>query len=68
MRIKNITIKNYRLLRSVSVDLEDDITLVVGKNNSGKTSFFEVLRMLLKISPKLAMLISKKPIPLLRLH
>lgn len=53
MRIKNITINNYRLLRSVSVDLEDDITLVVGKNNSGKTSFFEVLRMLLSDESKL---------------
>lgn len=35
------------MLHDVEVNLEDDITLIVGKNNSGKTSFFEVIRMIL---------------------
>lgn len=47
MRIKSIKIHNYRILHNVEVNLEDDITLIVGKNNSGKTSFFEIIRMIL---------------------
>lgn len=47
MRVKSITIKNFRMLHNIEVDLEDDITLIVGKNNSGKTSFFEIIKMML---------------------
>ena len=36
MKIKNISIKNFRLLEDISVNLEDDITLIIGKNNTGK--------------------------------
>ncbi|MCK4922167.1 MAG: AAA family ATPase, partial [Bacteroidales bacterium] len=47
MKIKTIEIKNFRLIEDGSLNLEDDITLIVGKNNSGKTSlvdfFFELL-------------------------
>lgn len=45
MRIKDITIKNFRLLEDVSLNIEEDITLIVGKNNTGKTSLFEVINM-----------------------
>lgn len=45
MKIKNITIKNFRLLENVSLNIEEDITLIVGKNNTGKTSLFEVINM-----------------------
>ncbi|NLU39966.1 MAG: AAA family ATPase [Bacteroidales bacterium] len=45
MKIKNIQINNFRLLEDVSVDLEEDITLIIGKNNTGKTSFFEAIRL-----------------------
>lgn len=44
MRIKNITLRNFRLLSDISVNLEDDITLIVGKNNTGKTSLLEALK------------------------
>lgn len=54
MVIKNIQIKNYRLLHDISVNLEDDITLIVGKNNTGKTSFFEVIQTLLTTDGKLS--------------
>lgn len=43
MKIKSIEIKNFRLLENVEVNLEKDITLIVGKNNTGKTSFFEAI-------------------------
>jgi putative ATP-dependent endonuclease of OLD family len=44
MRIKNVSLKNFRLLSSASINLEDDITLIVGKNNTGKTSFLEAIK------------------------
>ncbi|GAB1856109.1 ATP-dependent endonuclease [Flavobacteriaceae bacterium MHTCC 0001] len=44
MRIKNIKVINFRLLSGVSIDLEDDITLIVGRNNTGKTSLLEVIK------------------------
>lgn len=45
MMIKVIAIKNFRLLENIRVNIEDDITLIVGKNNTGKTSLFEVINM-----------------------
>lgn len=45
MKIKDIAIKNFRLLEDVILNIEEDITLIVGKNNTGKTSLFEVINM-----------------------
>ena len=47
MRIKNIKIINFRLLEEVALNIEEDLTLIVGKNNTGKTSLFEVINMFL---------------------
>ena len=44
MKVKKIVIKNYRLLRNVTLDLEDDMSLIVGKNNTGKTSFISLVK------------------------
>lgn len=38
MKIFKIEIENYRLLKSFSLDLENELSLVIGKNNTGKTS------------------------------
>lgn len=46
MRIKNIQVRFFRLLANTSINLEDDITLIVGRNNTGKTSLLEVIKML----------------------
>lgn len=43
MKIKSIHIKNYRLLKDFKLDLENELSLVLGKNNSGKTSILSVL-------------------------
>ena len=43
MKIKSIHIKNYRLLKNFKLDLEDELSLVLGKNNTGKTSILSVL-------------------------
>lgn len=47
MKLRHIKIKNFRLLSDVDLDLEDLTTVVVGRNNSGKTSLSEVIRRLL---------------------
>lgn len=43
MKIKRIIIKNFRLLNDFTIDLEDNLSLIVGKNNSGKTSLLVAL-------------------------
>lgn len=47
MKITQILIKNFRLLEDVGLCLEDGSTLIVGRNNSGKTSLTELFRRLL---------------------
>lgn len=54
MIIKEIRIRNYRLLRNVQMTLDDRSTLVVGRNNTGKTSLAEIFRSFLAgSSPRL---------------
>lgn len=48
MKISNIHVKNFRLLKDFSVDLEDNLSLILGKNNTGKTSLLKVLEKFLK--------------------
>ncbi|QNX86200.1 ATP-dependent nuclease [Acinetobacter seifertii] len=38
MKLKKITIQNFRRLENVTIDIEDKETIFVGPNNSGKTS------------------------------
>ena len=47
MRILRAKIENFRLLRDVEVGFEHRTTLIVGRNNSGKTSIAELFRRLL---------------------
>lgn len=47
MYIHQIDIKNFRLLTSVTLFLEEQTTVIVGRNNSGKTSLTELFRRLL---------------------
>lgn len=47
MHIHKIDIKNFRLLTSVNLFLEERTTVIVGRNNSGKTSLTELFRRLL---------------------
>ena len=42
MKIKNVTICGFRILNDVSIDFDDTVTLIVGRNNTGKTSLTEV--------------------------
>ena len=44
MKIKKINIQNYRLLKDFSLELKSELSLIVGKNNCGKTSVLSVLK------------------------
>ena len=52
MNIKKIEVKNYRLLEDFSIDLEEKLSLVIGKNNTGKTSLLLILDKFLNHSDK----------------
>lgn len=44
MKIKNARINNFRLLRDIVLSFNDKSTVIVGRNNSGKTSLTEIFR------------------------
>jgi putative ATP-dependent endonuclease of OLD family len=43
MKVAKIKIINYRLLKNFELDLENELSLVIGKNNCGKTSLLSIL-------------------------
>ncbi len=43
MTIKQIQVKNFRLLKDFKIDLQKELSLVIGRNNVGKTSILIVL-------------------------
>ena len=44
MKIKKIEIRNYKQLAHTVINLHDDLTILAGPNNSGKTSFISLLK------------------------
>lgn len=44
MKLINIQVKNFRLLKEVTISLNNTTTLIVGRNNTGKTSLTEIFR------------------------
>lgn len=43
MKIRTITIKNYRCFEEITLSLGDKITLLVGKNGTGKTAILDAI-------------------------
>ena len=43
MRLTKIQVNNFRMLKELDLDLEESLSLVIGKNNCGKTSLISVL-------------------------
>ena len=43
MKITKISVSNFRLLRNVNIDLEENLSVIIGKNNCGKTSLLLIL-------------------------
>nr|WP_314707571.1 ATP-dependent endonuclease [uncultured Comamonas sp.] len=52
MRIEKIAIENFRLLQNAEMSLERTTTLIVGRNNSGKTSITEFFAHVLGDEPR----------------
>jgi len=52
MNLFKIQVENYRLLKNFSMDVEENLSLVIGKNNTGKTSILSVLDKFLTQSEK----------------
>ena len=44
MYLQKIHIENYRLLTNIDIFLDRVLTLIVGKNNTGKTSVINLIR------------------------
>ena len=51
MKIVEINIENFRLLKGVTLSLDEETTVIVGRNNSGKTSLTEFIRRILSDRP-----------------
>jgi AAA15 family ATPase/GTPase len=43
MKIKKIEISNFKSIRDLSIDVSSGLNLIIGKNNSGKTTILEAL-------------------------
>lgn len=43
MFIKKLVLKNYKLLKDVTIELNKDINIFVGENDSGKSTILEAL-------------------------
>jgi putative ATP-dependent endonuclease of the OLD family len=46
MQLRSVTVRNFRGLVDITVDL-DDTTVLIGENNMGKTSFLDALKLCL---------------------
>lgn len=47
MYISNLSIRNYRNFKSVSVDLKKGVNTIIGENGAGKSNLFQALRLLI---------------------
>lgn len=50
MNLKKIKVENFRLLKDFELNLKDNLSLIIGKNNCGKTSILAILNKMLNSS------------------
>ena len=43
MKLKNIKVKNYRCFKEADIDFDEHVTLIVGKNGTGKTAILDAV-------------------------
>ena len=51
MQIKSLRFKNYRCLVDVAIEL-DDVTVIIGENNTGKTALLDALKFITSRAPQ----------------
>ncbi|MBK3332932.1 AAA family ATPase [Persephonella atlantica] len=44
MKIKKLSVKNFRSLKDLEIEFNEDITCIVGENDAGKTSILDCIR------------------------
>jgi putative ATP-dependent endonuclease of OLD family len=47
VKIRRLHIRNFRCLRDVEIPL-DDVTVLIGENNAGKSALLDALRLALR--------------------
>lgn len=50
MHLSKLTIQNFRSLKDLAIDFEKDLNVFVGKNNTGKSSIIDAIRLALGTS------------------
>lgn len=50
MKLRKVKIENFRLLKDFELKFKDDLSLIIGKNNCGKTSILVILNKILNSS------------------
>jgi len=50
MRISRIVVKNYRGLKSADVSIDNDLSCIIGENNTGKTALLRAVQICLDVS------------------
>ena len=53
MQLDGITIKNYKLCKNVTIEINDSLTVLLGKNGTGKTTLLQALSLFSKMSDKI---------------
>lgn len=48
MKLKKIAITNYRQFQNAVINFDDELTILAGANNSGKTSIIELFKRIFK--------------------
>lgn len=55
MKVSKIHVRNFRSLADVDIPLREDMTLVIGRNNTGKTSLVHVMKKFLQPKQKFSL-------------
>ncbi|ADQ45991.1 SMC domain protein [Caldicellulosiruptor kronotskyensis 2002] len=50
--ISKVVVENFRCFKGTEIGLEEDLTLIVGENDSGKSSFLDVFRIIFSVNNK----------------
>ena len=48
MRITKMSVRNFRILQNSTLDFDRELCLLLGRNNTGKTSFMVLIEKFLK--------------------
>lgn len=50
MKISRLVVKNFRAFQSLDIAFEEEVTCIIGENNTGKTAIFRAIQMCMDIN------------------